>query len=93
MIALRHIRFLAVLSLVLYAVAVGHQLLPHGAEHGDGERCPLCVLLFSVALLLPLAAAFLICVTSEAHQRFAAIPRTCYSKYSIPLRGPPFDLH
>lgn len=88
----RHIRFLAVLGVVLYAVAVGHQLLPHGADHGDGEHCPFCVLLFGLALLFPVFGALFVRLMSPGPWFRLVAPYTRLIAYSTLLRAPPAQI-
>lgn len=81
--------FVAYLLLALHGAAFVHQVLPHSAEHGDGDSCALCVLiagtvLLAVALAIPLRQETACCrVISTAP--FSSRPRG--RVYFV--RGPP----
>jgi len=52
--------------LALHGAAFVHQIMPHSAEHGDGDSCALCVLiagtvLLAVALAIPLRQEVVCC--------------------------------
>ena len=81
----------ACLLLVVYAVALAHQLLPHRpALHGaDGDRCALCVLLAGVALVVASLAVFALGTAPCPEARSLAAP-TRHRIWSPCLRrGPP----
>ncbi len=82
-------RFMGVLLLCVYAVAIVHQILPHDADHGHGESCSLCLLLVTTAVIVA-GAALVAPARVPSPTLSAPIPpcsRTLWSPFS--LRGPP----
>ena len=86
---MRWIRLIGLLLLCMYAAATVHEVLPHHPGHGNGETCPLCVLLTSLAVFV---VAIRLIVGQRRHAS-VSIPHVAPHFQSIrqpfSLRGPP----
>ena len=86
---MKWLKLMGVLLLCVYAAAIVHQILPHDPGHGNGESCPLCLLLMSVVVFVAGVVVFLqrqlMSRTIVAHT--PPYSRTIWSPFS--LRGPP----
>ncbi|MCX5759122.1 MAG: hypothetical protein NTU83_11555 [Candidatus Hydrogenedentes bacterium] len=75
--------------LALYALAGLHQFLPHHAEHGSGDTCPLCILLATPSLAVA-SPAIQSCPTNKAVLIPVYVPVIASAPRGVLLlRGPP----
>lgn len=82
-------KHIGLLLLCIFAAAIIHQALPHHLDHGNGQSCSLCVLLFSSVVLSLCGVLVLKCETCSSTPFFFLVSysQTALSPYS--LRAPP----
>lgn len=85
----RRIQIVALVALGLYALATGHQLLPHAGSHEENGGCFLCLVMTTAAIPVAVASlcAVLLPVTMPALRASGVPPAPV--RATLSLRAPP----